>query len=513
MLDDNIKTQLKAYFEKLIYPIEITISTNESDPSKEMLAMLRDVESLSPMIHVTEKTDGSGRKPSFAINRKGEQTGIVFAGIPMGHEFTSFVLALLQTGGHPPKADPEVIEQIKNLDGPLHFETYISLSCQNCPEVVQALNLMAVLNPRISHTMIDGGIFSGEIAERKIMGVPTVYLNSKELSTGRMTVKDILALIDTAGAEKEAKKISEKPPFDVVVIGGGPAAASAAIYAARKGIRTGLVTENFGGQMLKTTTIENIIAIKETDGMKFAAILEDNVVSNGVDIMMPQRVTRIIPGELLEIQMESGAVIKSKTLVLAPGANYRRLNIEGEDKYIGRGIAFCAHCDGPLYKDKHVAVIGGGNSAIEAAIDLAGIAKHVTVMIRSEVKADTVLQEKIKELPNVTFKLKSQPTEIVGEKGQVQNLVYRDLTTDAQHHLSVDGIFIQIGQQPATDWLKDLVKLNDYGEIVINEYGQTSVPNIFAAGDATSLPYKQIVIAMGSGATAALSAFDYLLRR
>lgn len=513
MLDTQLKAQLKTYLEKLVHPIEITISTNDSEKSREMLALLHEIRDLSSQIQVIEQADNAKRAPSFTISRSGEPGRIAFAAIPMGHEFTSFVLALLHTGGHPPKTEPEVVEQIQNLKGQFQFETFVSLSCQNCPEVVQALNLMAVLHPNISHTMIDGALFPEEAESRKVMGVPSIFLNGKELATGRMTVKDVLAMIDTAGAEKEAQKISEKPVFDVVVIGGGPAAAAAAIYAARKGIRTGLVTENFGGQMLNTTTIENIVAIKETDGIKFSATLEDNVLSNGVDVMIPQRVKKVIPGDLIEIQMESGATLKSKTIVLAPGANYRKLEIEGESQYIGRGVAFCAHCDGPLYKGKSVAVIGGGNSAVEAALDLSGIAKHVTLLVRSKMIADTVLQEKVKQLPNVTIKLKSQAVEITGGNGQVNGIAYRDLDADTTHNLDLDGVFVQIGQQPATDWLKGTVELNEYDEIIVDEYGRTSVPGIFAAGDATNVPYKQIIIAMGGGATAALSAFDYLLRK
>ncbi|WAW09342.1 alkyl hydroperoxide reductase subunit F [Oxalobacter vibrioformis] len=513
MLDKHLKDQLKTYLEKLAQPIEITISTDDSAKSREMLQLLHEIRDLSPHVRVIEKKDDPGRKPAFTMTRPGENTGISFASIPMGHEFTSFVLALLQTGGHPPKADPEVIEQIKNLEGEFHFETFVSLTCQNCPEVVQALNLMAVLNPNISHVMIDGALFPDEAAERHIMGVPTVFLNGRQLSTGRMTVKEILALIDTASTEREVQKISAKAPFDVVVIGGGPAASAAAVYAARKGIRTGLVTENFGGQMLNTTTIENLIALKQTEGVKFSAALEENVIAHGVDIMIPQTATKLIPGKLIEIRMESGATIKSKTVILAPGARFRQLGIEGESQYIGRGVAFCAHCDGPLYKNKQVAVIGGGNAAVEAAIDLAGITEHVTLLARNNrMEADIVLQEKLKKLPNVTIKTDALVFEVTGEHSRVNGLMYRDLTTDMTHNLKLEGIFVQIGQQPATKWLSGIVDLNAHGEIIVDDHARTSVPGVFAAGDATTVPFKQIIIAMGNGATAALSAFDYLLR-
>ncbi len=513
MLDASVKDQLKTHLEKLTLPVEITVSTDSSDKSREMLALLHEIRDLSPRIRVIEHTDDPGRKPSFTMTRPGENTGIAFAGIPMGHEFTSFVLALLQTGGHPPKAEPEIIEQIQSLEGPFHFETFVSLTCQNCPEVVQALNLMAVLNPAISHVMIDGALFPEEAEQRHVMGVPTIFVNGRQLASGRMTLKEILAMMDTAGIEREAQKISEKALFDVVVIGGGAAASAAAIYAARKGIRVGLLTENFGGQMLNTTTIENVIAVKETDGVHLAAALEDNVASNGVDIMIPQKAIRLVPGEHTEIRMESGASIRSKTVILAPGAHFRQLRVDGESQHIGRGVAFCAHCDGPLYKNRQVAVVGGGNSAVEAVIDLAGIARQVTLFVRnSQMEADTVLQEKIRKLPNVTIMTDSQVFEVTGEHGRVNGLLYRNLKTDTAHSQKLDGIFVQIGQQPATGWLDGTVDLNERGEIIIDDHGRTSLPGIFAAGDATTIPYKQIVIAMGSGATAALSAFDYLIR-
>lgn len=512
MLDNNLKEQLKALLQNITQPVVMTAYTDSSDTSKEMFGFLSEIESLSALVSLVESKNGAERTPSFTLDRKDQKMGICFAGIPNGHEFNSFILALLQTGGHPPKLAAEVIDQIKNLQGEFHFVTYISLTCQNCPEVVQSLNIMAVLNPNITHTMVDGGVFTDEVKRLQISAVPTIYLNGKELTSGRMTVKDILAKIDTQGAEKTAQQISEKAPFDVLVIGGGPAAVSAAIYAARKGIRTGLVTENFGGQMLNTTTIENIIAIKETTGTQFAATLEDNVQSNGVDIMIPQRAKKIIPGKLFEVQLESGATVKSKTVILATGANYRKLDIEGEKDYIGKGIAFCAHCDGPLYKDKHVAVVGGGNSAVEAAIDLAGIANHVTLLCRrDQLQADEVLQEKVKSIPNITIVHNAHPESFTGSN-KLSALTYNDKGNNAKQTLNVDGAFIQIGQMPATEWLKDTVELNDQGEIVIDVYGKTSVPGIFAAGDATNVPFKQIVVALGAGATAALSAFDYLLR-
>ena len=513
MLDNHLKDQLKTYLEKLTRPIEITLSSDDSITSRDMLQLLHEIRALSPYVQVTERTDDPGRKPSFTMTTPGENIGISFASLPMGHEFSSFVLALLQSGGHPPKVDQDIIEQITSLEGEFRFETFISLSCQNCPEVAQALNLMSVLNPNISHVIIDGALFPEEAEKRHVMGVPTIFLNGRELATGRMTLKEILTLVDADSAAREAQKISAKAPFDVVVIGGGPAASAAAIYAARKGVRTGLVTENFGGQMLNTTTIENIIAIEETDGVRFSSLLENNVTSHGVDIMIPQKAMQLIPGELVEVQMESGAIIKSRTVILAPGARFRQLGIEGEDQYIGRGVAFCAHCDGPLYRNKKVAVIGGGNAAAEAVIDLAGIAEHVTLLVRNtKMEADTMLQEKIQAMPGVTIKTDSQAVEITGENNRVNGLMYQDLTTRQVHDLNLDGIFVQVGQRPSTEWLNGTIDLNEQGEIIIDDHGRTSAPGVFAAGDATTAPFKQIIIAMGSGATAALSAFDYLIR-
>ena len=513
MLDKQLKDQLAAYLENLTNPVDITFSPDRSPTSEEMAKLLSEVSSLSALVRVTEDKDSEVLRPSFTMNSPDNPAGISFAGLPMGHEFTSFVLALLHVGGHPPKVEPETASQIRNLKGTFHFETFVSLTCKNCPDVVQALNLLSVLNPNISHVMIDGAALTEEATRRNIMSVPTIYLNGSEFAVGRMNVKDILAMIDTESAETEAQKISEKEAFDILVIGGGAAAAAAAIYAARKGVRTGLVTENFGGQMLNTTTIENIIAIKQTDGVRFSAEIEDNVRHNGVDIMMPQRVEKIVPGDLIEVKMQSGATLRTKTAILAPGASYRLLNIPGETEHIGRGVAFCAHCDGPLFKNRNVAVVGSGNGAIEALIDLAGVARHVTLFLRrDQASADAVLLEKMDSLPNVTIKTNVQLVEIHGENNKVNGVSYRNLNTDAIDSLSLDGVFIQVGQQPATDWLDGTVELTPQGEIIIDSIGRTSVPGVFAAGDATTVPYKQIVIAMGSGATAALGAFDYLIR-
>jgi alkyl hydroperoxide reductase subunit F len=513
MLDANLKTQLKAYLEKLVLPIEIVASLDATDKSQEMLALLKDVAALSERITLTEQPGDGERAPSFSVNRIGGDIGIRFAGIPMGHEFTSLVLALLQAGGHPPKADAAVMDQVRALDGEFLFETYISLSCQNCPEVVQALNLMAVLNPKVRHVMIDGALYQDEVNERQIMAVPTIFLNGEIFGQGRMGLEEILAKVDTGAVERDAAKLAQKDVFDMLIVGGGPAGASAAIYSARKGIRTGVLSERFGGQVLDTMGIENFISVKETEGPKLVAALEQHVKSYDVDIMNLQRASALVPGELIEIKLESGASLKARAVVLATGARWREMNVPGEQQYRNKGVAYCPHCDGPLFKGKRVAVIGGGNSGVEAAIDLAGIVAHVTLLeFDVQLRADAVLQRKLMSLPNVTVITQALTSEVLGDGNRVNGLQYTDRKTGASHKVELEGIFVQIGLLPNTDWLKGTVALSKHGEIEIDSYGRTSVPGVFAAGDATTVPFKQIVIAMGEGSKAALSAFDYLIR-
>ena len=512
MLDANIKTQLKAYLEKLQMPIELVASLDDSAKAQEMHGLLEEIAELSAKVSLRENGDAA-RRPSFAIGRPGETARISFAGIPMGHEFTSLILALLQTGGHPPKVDAAVIEQIKALPGEFRFETYISLSCHNCPDVVQALNLMAVLNPGVSHTMVDGGLFQAEVERLQIMAVPTVFLNGEEFGAGRMSIEEIVAKLDTGAAARDAEKLNAKAAYDVLVVGGGPAGAAAAIYAARKGIRTGLLAERFGGQVMDTLAIENFISVKETDGPKLVMGLEEHVKDYDVDIMNLQRATQLKAGDLIEVTLENGAVLRSKSVILATGARWREMNVPGEKEYRGKGVAYCPHCDGPLFKGKRVAVIGGGNSGVEAAIDLAGIVGHVTLLeFDSKLRADAVLQRKMASLPNVTVFTSALTTEVTGDGNKVNGLVYKDRNTDEVKRIDLEGIFVQIGLLPNTDWLKGTVNLSKFGEIEIDAKGQTSVPGVFAAGDCTTVPYKQIVIAMGAGATASLSAFDHLIR-
>jgi len=517
MLDANLNAQLKAYLEKVTQPIEIVASLDDSAKSAELNELLEEIASLSDKISL-RRDDSEARKPSFAINRVGTDIGVRFAGIPMGHEFTSLVLALLQVGGHPSKTAADVIEQVRNLDGEYKFETYFSLSCQNCPDVVQALNLMSVLNPNIQHVAIDGALYQDEVEARQVMSVPTVYLNGEVFDQGRMSLEQILAKIDTGSSAREAEKIKAKDAFDVLVVGGGPAGAAAAIYAARKGIRTGLAAERFGGQVLDTMSIENFVSVEYTEGPKLGTALEQHVKNYDVDIMNLQRADKLIPasdatGGLVEVQLANGATLKSKTVILSTGARWRQMGVPGEDQYRNKGVAYCPHCDGPLYKGKRVAVIGGGNSGVEAAIDLAGIVSHVTLIeFDSKLRADDVLQRKLRSLPNVDIIVSALSTEVLGDGQKVSALVYKDRTNDQMHTLELEGIFVQIGLLPNTEWLKGTLELSPRGEIVIDDRGQTSLPGVFAAGDATTVPYKQIVIAMGAGSTAALSAFDHLIR-
>jgi len=517
MLDAATKAQLKSYLERATAPIEIVASLDDSPASGEMQSLLKDVAESSPLVTVTTSRDDNHRKPSFSINRPSENHGPRFAGLPMGHEFTSLILALLQIGGYPPKVDEEILQQIRDLDGDFDFEVYVSLTCHNCPDIVQALNVMAVQNPRIRSTMIEGGTFQDEVKERQIMAVPTIFLNGAEFGQGRMSLEEILAKIDTKGVEREAKKIDAKETFDMLIVGGGPAGAAAAVYAARKGIRTGIASENIGGQTLDTLGIENYISVKQTEGPKFALALEEQVRSLDVDIMNMQRAKALVLNtgldkNLIEVQLESGATVRSKSVVISTGARWKNINVPGEREFKNKGVAYCPHCDGPLFKGKHVAVIGGGNSGVEAAIDLAGVVGHVTLIEYDKVlRADAVLVKKLHSLPNVTVTTNAQTTEITGDQ-KVNALVYKDRATEQLHTVALEGVFIQIGLVPNTDWLKGVVELSKHGEIIVDAKGQTSVPGVFAAGDATTVPFKQIIIAAGDGAKAALGAFDHLMR-
>lgn len=507
VLDNEIKEQLNQYLQLMENDILIKLSVGDDDVSKNMLSLIEELEEMSSKINVEKMT--LDRTPSFSINRRDEDTGIVFAGVPLGEEFTSFILALLQVSGRAPKIDQDIIDQIKALDEEYSFETFVSLTCQNCPEVVQALNIMSVLNPKISHTMIDGAAFKEEAEERGVMAVPTIFLNGESFGSGRMSIIDILTEL---GSVMDPSELNEKDPFDVLVVGGGPAGASAAIYAARKGLRTGIVAERLGGQIMDTLGIENFISRKYTEGPKLAREIEEHVIDNNIDVITSLQAVELVKDDLLQVKLNNEAVLKGKSVIISTGARWRNIGVPGEQEFRNKGVAYCPHCDGPMFEGKHVAVIGGGNSGIEAAIDLAGIVKHVTVLeFLPELNADEVLQERLKTLDNVTVITNAQTDEITGTD-QVNGLTYTDRETDEEHHIELEGVFVQIGLVPNTEWLEGTVKRNDYGEIPVNERGATNVPGVFAAGDCTDSAYKQIVISMGSGATAGLGAFDYLIR-
>ena len=515
MLDANLKAQLKVYMENIRRPVEMVASLDDSKGSRELQELLEVISALSDKVSWTRVADA--RTPSFAITTPEADIKLRFAGLPLGHEFTSLVLALLQVGGHPPKVEAELIDQAKQLKGDFRFETYFSLSCQNCPDVVQALNLLAVLNPNVSHTAIDGALFKEEVEARQVMAVPTIYLNGEVFGSGRMDLGQILAKLDSGVEARAAARIAGKEAFDVLVVGGGPAGAAAAIYAARKGIRTGIVAERFGGQVLDTMAIENLISVPHTEGPKLAAALGAHVNEYDVDVMNLQVAAKLVrakqEGGLHEIQLQNGASLKAQTVILATGARWRQMGVPGEEEYRNKGVAYCPHCDGPLFKGKRVAVIGGGNSGVEAAIDLAGIVAHVTLIeFDTTLRADAILQNKLRSLPNVKIITSAMTTDVLGDGSKVSGLIYKNRNTNESHEIALEGVFVQIGLMPNTEWLRGDIELTERGEIVTDMRGQTSIPGVFAAGDATTTPYKQIVISMGEGARAALSAFDYLIR-
>lgn len=507
ILDADLKAQLAQYLEMMEGDVLLKVSAGSDDVSRDMVALVDELATMSSNIKV-EKAELE-RTPSFSVNRPDEDTGITFAGLPLGHEFTSLVLALLQVSGRAPKVDDNVVEQIKAIDEKLHFESFISLTCQNCPEVVQALNIMSVLNPNISHTMVDGASFKEEAESKNVMAVPTVFMNNESFSSGRMSLEEILAEL---GSAPDASEFEDKDPFDVLIVGGGPAGASAAVYSARKGLRTGILAERFGGQVNDTAGIENFISVKRTEGPQFVSNLEEHVKDYNIDIMNLQKAVNLEKKDLIEIELENGAVVKGKSVILATGARWRKLGVPGEDEYRNKGVAYCPHCDGPIFEGKDVAVVGGGNSGIEAAIDLAGIVNHVTVLeFSEELAADSVLQDRVKALPNVTVITNAQTTKITGDDN-VNGLAYLDRGTDEEKHIELDGVFVQIGLVPNTNWLDESVERNQYGEIVVDRDGNTDIPGVFAAGDCTDERHKQIIIAMGAGATASLNAFNYLIR-
>ena len=497
-LDVELKQQLEQYLQLMEGPVTIKF---DASGNAEMAELLAEISSLSSNINLVNSN--MPRVPSFQLGDR-----ITFAGVPMGHEFTSLVMALLQTSGRKPKIDDSIIDQIKSIRGTYNFTTYVSLSCHNCPDVVQALNTMSILNPSITHTMVDGSVFQDEVTAKNIMAVPYIDLNGETFGSGRMSIEEIL---NKLGSKVDSSTLDGKE-YDVLVIGGGPAGSSAAVYAARKGIRTALVAERFGGQVMDTLGIENLIGTKYTEGPTLVSALEEHVKEYPVDIHKLQRVTGIARKEMIEVALESGATLKSKSVIIATGARWRNLGVPGETEFKNKGVAYCPHCDGPLFKGKHVAVVGGGNSGVEAAIDLAGIVGHVTLFeFMPELKADSILQKRLYSLPNVTVLRNVQVKEILGTE-KVNGIKYVERSTGVEQQLVIEGIFIQIGLVPNTDWIRENLERTPIGEIVVDSHGATSIPGVFAAGDCINTPYKQIVIAIGSGATAALGAFDYLIR-
>ncbi len=517
MLDDTLKSQLQGYLARMSQPIELVATLDDSASARELDALLQTIADLSGG-RIRVRRDGQAeRRPSFAIRTPDGRENLSFAAIPLGHEFTSLVLALLWAGGHPPKVEPELLDQVRALPGEHQFEVYMSLSCHNCPDVVQALSLMALFNPHVRTTVIDGALFPQEVQRRNVMAVPLVLRNGEVFASGRQSLAELLAKLDEGAQARAAQALAAREPFDVLVVGGGPAGAAAAVYAARKGIRTGVVAQRFGGQVNDTLAIENYISVLETDGPRFAAALEAHVRQYEVDVMNGQSVQALHPadqpGGYLGVELAGGAMLHARSVVLATGARWRNLNVPGETEYKNRGVAYCPHCDGPLFKGKRVAVIGGGNSGVEAAIDLAGIVAHVTLLeFADQLKADAVLVSKLKSLPNVSILTQAQTLAIEGDGQRVTGLRWRDRASGAEQTIALDGVFVQIGLVPNTDWLDGVVERNRFGEIVVDAKGQTNVPGVFAAGDCTTTPYKQIVIAAGEGAKAALSAFDYLIR-
>lgn len=505
-LDTNLKNQIKEYFELLESEVIFSLDVDESQDSVKMKEFLEEVVSLSNKLSIREAQ--LERTPSFRLDAQDKVGNIVFSMIPLGHELSTFILATLQVSGRTPKVDQHVIDQIKKIDQPLKFQSYISLSCHICPDVVQAINIMAVINDNVSHTIIDGGIYREEVETLGIMAVPTVMLDGDEFSAGRTSLEEMLEKL-----VKTDQKVHYEKPFDVLVVGGGPAGASSAIYASRKGLNVGVITDRIGGQVLDTFAIENLIGTPYTEGPKLASHLHNHMREYDIEIINNKCVDKIVKGDLFTVELASGETIESKSVIIATGARWRDIGVPGEKEFKNKGVAYCSHCDGPMFKDKHVAVVGGGNSGIEAALDLANIAKHVTVFeFLPKLNADEVLQERIKKLGNTTIITNAQTTEILGDN-QVNGVKYIDRETQKEHTLEIDGIFIQIGLVPNTEFMGDMVEKTRMGEIIVDDKGMTSIPGLFAAGDCTDSTYKQIIISMGSGATAALSAAEYVIEK
>jgi NADH-dependent peroxiredoxin subunit F len=515
LLDESLIEQLKTHFAGLEHTYTFAVAASDHERQSELLELVNGVASASDKLTVAMTSDRAAAV-QFELHKDGKRTGVSFRGIPGGHEFTSLVLSVLNADGKGRLPDSGIVARVQRLRGPVKLRTYISLSCTNCPDVVQALNQIALLHPEIEHEMVDGGLAEAEVAELGIQAVPSVYAGSHLLHVGKASFAELLeALEQHLGVSEGVELAAPSAPkdYDIIVIGGGPAGASAAIYSARKGLSTALVSQKFGGQVQDTLGIENLISVKYTEGPKLSADLNEHVRSYPVEILDHRKVEKIVDGEQKEVHLAGGEILRSSKLILATGAKWRELGIPGEKQYIGKGVAFCPHCDGPFYKGRRVAVVGGGNSGVEAAIDLAGICSHVTLFeFLDELKADAVLVKNLKALPNVDILTKVRTTEVVGNGSQVTAIRYQDRDTEVTQELALDGVFVQIGLVPNSAFVKDWVATNRFGEIIIDDRGRTNVPGVYAAGDVTTVPFKQIIVAMGEGAKAALTAFEDRIR-
>jgi len=516
MLDTEMLEQLQGVFLRLEGRVRIRMDASDHPAQAELEAMLEGLSRVSPQLQL-ERTDLKSATPRFELWRETGFSGISFRGVPGGHEFTSLVLSILYVDQEGKLPDEGILERIKNLKGPIRIQTFMSLSCENCPEVVQALNLMAAIHGDFQNETIDGALAQDEVERLGLKGVPAVIVDAKLLHSGKAQLMDLLSKLEAHfGVREQAREPQRLGMFDVAVVGGGPAGASAAIYSVRKGLKTIVLAEKFGGQLQETKGIENMISKSYTEGVKLSAELSEHVAQYPVKVLEHRRVRHIEEREasgLRKVILESGETLEARSIIVATGAKWRELGIPGEKEHIGLGVAFCAHCDGPFYKNKRVAVVGGGNSGVEAAIDLAAIATQVTLLeYNSELKADTVLIEKLKTLPNVKVLLQSRSTQVIGDGKKVVALEVEDRTTGQSSRLEVDGVFVQIGLLPNSQFVKGVVETTPHGEIVVDPKGRTSAAGIYAAGDVTTVPFKQIVIAMGEGAKVALTAFEDRMR-
>lgn len=513
MLTQDILKTLSAYTESMTQHVRFVVQTGSHSKRQELLDMLTAFAGVSDKLSIEERDAGLRSPVSFTLEADSQPTGVVFSGIPGGHEFNSLVLAVLQSGGRPGKLDPQIADSIAKINSQLHFEVFVSLSCHNCPDVVQALNQFALANSNIGCEMIDGGLFQNLINERDIQGVPSVYLNGELFANGKVEIAELVEKLQTAHPEMlEQGPTTALPTQDVVVIGGGPAGVAAAIYSARKGLAVTLVADRLGGQVKDTVGIENLISVPKTTGNELAGSLRQHMENYTINLREFVKVDKFTKGSTKLVRLSSGEEIATRTIVIATGARWRDLGVPGEKEHIGNGVAYCPHCDGPFFKGKDVAVIGGGNSGIEAALDLAGIVKSVTVYeFMPTLRADQVLVEQAQQRDNIRIVTNAATTRVLGDNGKVVGLEYRDRATEQVHQQDLAGIFVQIGLVPNSQFLQGVVDMTNRGEIVIDERCQTSEPGVYACGDVTTVPYKQIVIAMGEGAKASLAAYEYLL--